>query len=59
MISESGEDHDIIQIIEEPDKIIQIAFEDDTPGEKRCLIMFSTVNAFLQETDIDWRTRVD
>ncbi len=47
-----GEDHDIIQIIEEPDKIIQIAYEMIRSARKEVLIMFSTANAFRRQISI-------
>ena len=47
-----GEDHDIVQIIEEPDKIIQIAFEMIRSAKKEVLIMFSTANAFRRQISI-------
>jgi signal transduction histidine kinase len=47
-----GEDHDIIQIIEDPNKIIQIAFEMIRSAKKEVLIMFSTANAFRRQISI-------
>ncbi len=47
-----GEDHDIVQIIEEPNKIIQIAFEMIRSAKKEVLIMFSTANAFRRQISI-------
>ncbi|MGH9977204.1 MAG: ATP-binding protein [Nitrososphaeraceae archaeon] len=46
------EDHDIIQIIEQPDKIIQIAYEMIRSAKKEVLIMFSTANAFRRQISI-------
>ncbi len=41
--------HDIIRIIEEPDKIIQVAHEMIRSAKKEVLIMFSTANAFRRQ----------
>ena len=43
---------DVIQIIEEPDKIIQIAHEMIRSAKKEVLIMFSTANAFKRQISI-------
>lgn len=48
----SGEIRDIIQIIEKPDKIIQIAYEMIRSAKKEVLIMFSTANAFRRQISI-------
>lgn len=48
----SGETRDIIQIIEKPDKIIQIAYEMIRSAKKEVLIMFSTANAFRRQISI-------
>lgn len=48
----SGETQDIIQIIEKPDKIIQIAYEMIRSAKKEVLIMFSTANAFRRQISI-------
>jgi signal transduction histidine kinase len=48
----SGEDQDVIQIIEEPNKIIQIAYEMIRSAKKEVLIMFSTANAFRRQISI-------
>ncbi len=40
---------DIVQIIEEPDKIIQVAYEMIRSAKKEVLIMFSTANAFKRQ----------
>ncbi|MGH9983656.1 MAG: sensor histidine kinase [Nitrososphaeraceae archaeon] len=48
----SGETQDIIQIIEKPDKIIQIAYEMIWSAKKEVLIMFSTANAFRRQISI-------
>jgi signal transduction histidine kinase len=40
---------DIVQIIEEPDKIIQVAYEMIRSAKKEILIMFSTANAFKRQ----------
>jgi two-component system sensor histidine kinase VicK len=47
-----GEENDIIQIIEEPDKIIQIAYEMIRSAKREVLIMFSTANAFRRQISI-------
>ena len=54
MIQMQNESHtqDVIQIIEEPDKIIQIAFEMIRSAKKEVLIMFSTANAFKRQISI-------
>lgn len=44
--------HDIIQIIEEPDKIIRVAYEMIRSAKKEVLIMFSTANAFKRQISI-------
>jgi signal transduction histidine kinase len=46
------ETHDIIKIIEEPDKIIQVAYEMIRAAETEVLIMFSTANAFRRQISI-------
>lgn len=43
---------DIVRIIEEPDKIIQVAFEMIRSAKKEVLIMFSTSNAFKRQISI-------
>lgn len=43
---------DIIQIIEEPDKIIRVAHEMIRSAKKEVLIMFSTANAFKRQISI-------
>ncbi len=43
---------DIIQIIEEPHKIIHVAFEMIRSAKKEVLIMFSTANAFRRQISI-------
>jgi two-component system, OmpR family, sensor histidine kinase VicK len=43
---------DIVRIIEEPDKIIQVAFEMIRSAKKEVLIMFSTANAFKRQISI-------
>jgi signal transduction histidine kinase len=43
------DDQDIIQIIEEPDKIIHVAYEMIRSAKKEVLIMFSTANAFRRQ----------
>jgi two-component system sensor histidine kinase VicK len=43
---------DIVRIIEEPDKIIQAAFEMIRSAKKEVLIMFSTANAFKRQISI-------
>lgn len=43
---------DIVQIIEEPDKIIQVAYEMIRSAKKEVLIMFSTANAFKRQISI-------
>ncbi len=43
---------DTIQIIAEPDKIIQVAFEMIRSAKKEVLIMFSTANAFKRQVSI-------
>lgn len=48
----SGETQDIIQIIEKPDKIIQIAYEMIRSAKKEVLIMFSTASAFRRQISI-------
>jgi two-component system, OmpR family, sensor histidine kinase VicK len=48
----SGKTQDIIQIIEKPDKIIQIAYEMIRSAKKEVLIMFSTANAFRRQISI-------
>lgn len=40
---------EIVQIIEEPDKIIQVAYEMIRSAKKEVLIMFSTANAFKRQ----------
>lgn len=40
---------EIVQIIEEPDKIIQVAYEMIRLAKKEVLIMFSTANAFKRQ----------
>jgi two-component system, OmpR family, sensor histidine kinase VicK len=51
--SQKGVDaQDIIQIIEEPHKIIQVAFEMIRSAKKEVLIMFSTANAFRRQISI-------
>lgn len=54
MIQMQNESHtqDVIQIIEEPAKIIQIAFEMIRSAKKEVLIMFSTPNAFKRQISI-------
>ena len=54
MIQMQNESHtqDVIQIIEEPAKIIQIAFEMIRSAKKEVLIMFSTANAFKRQISI-------
>jgi signal transduction histidine kinase len=44
-----ADDQDIIQIIEEPDKIIHVAYEMIRSAKKEVLIMFSTANAFRRQ----------
>lgn len=44
-----AETQDIIQIIEEPNKIIQVAHEMIRSAKKEVLIMFSTANAFRRQ----------
>jgi signal transduction histidine kinase len=48
----AGDSQDIVQIIEEPDKIIQVAFEMIRSAKKEVLIMFSTANAFRRQISI-------
>jgi signal transduction histidine kinase len=43
---------DIVRIIEEPDKIIQVAYEMIRSAKKEVLIMFSTANAFKRQISI-------
>ncbi|MGC1135146.1 MAG: hypothetical protein WA941_20125, partial [Nitrososphaeraceae archaeon] len=43
---------DIVQIIEEPNKIIQVAYEMIRSAKKEVLIMFSTANAFKRQISI-------
>jgi len=43
---------DIVQIIDEPDKIIQVAYEMIRSAKKEVLIMFSTANAFKRQISI-------
>jgi signal transduction histidine kinase len=43
---------DIVRIIEEPDKIIQVAYEMIRSANKEVLIMFSTANAFKRQISI-------
>lgn len=43
---------DIVRIIEEPDEIIQAAFEMIRSAKKEVLIMFSTANAFKRQISI-------
>ncbi|MGH9950115.1 MAG: ATP-binding protein [Nitrososphaeraceae archaeon] len=45
----TASDQDIVQIIEEPDKIIQVAYEMIRSAKKEVLIMFSTANAFKRQ----------
>jgi two-component system, OmpR family, sensor histidine kinase VicK len=45
----SASAQDIVQIIEEPDKIIQVAYEMIRSAKKEVLIMFSTANAFKRQ----------
>jgi signal transduction histidine kinase len=54
MIQMQNESHtqDVIQIIEEPERIIQIAFEMIRSAKKEVLIMFSTANAFKRQISI-------
>jgi two-component system sensor histidine kinase VicK len=44
--------HDIINIIEEPEKIIQVAHEMIRSANKEVLIMFSTPNAFKRQISL-------
>lgn len=44
--------HDTVQIIEEPDRIIQAAYEMIRTAKKEVLIMFSTANAFRRQISI-------
>jgi len=48
----SASAQDIVQIIEEPDKIIQVAYEMIRSAKKEVLIMFSTANAFKRQISI-------
>jgi len=48
----TASDQDIVQIIEEPDKIIQVAYEMIRSAKKEVLIMFSTANAFKRQISI-------
>ena len=54
MVQIQNESHaqDVIQIIEEPYKIIQIAHEMIRSAKKEVLIMFSTANAFKRQISI-------
>ncbi|HZD36769.1 MAG TPA: HAMP domain-containing sensor histidine kinase [Nitrososphaeraceae archaeon] len=45
-------DQDVVKIVEEPDKIIQTAFEMIRSARKEVLIMFSTANAFKRQVSI-------
>ncbi|MGI0042349.1 MAG: ATP-binding protein [Nitrososphaeraceae archaeon] len=45
----SASAQDIVQIIEEPDKIIQVAYKMIRSAKKEVLIMFSTANAFKRQ----------
>lgn len=48
----SASAQDIVQIVEEPDKIIQVAYEMIRSAKKEVLIMFSTANAFKRQISI-------
>lgn len=48
----SRDNQDIIEIIEEPEKIIQVAYEMIRSAKKEVLIMFSTPNAFKRQISL-------